>query len=68
LTTNDNIRDTKLYISQEGLLDTVKDGNKIYSTNYFTSNQLLNRIAIFARDTESGKEKVRYWLLRNIGE
>jgi hypothetical protein len=28
----------------------------------------LNRIAIFARNKQTGKEEVKYWLLRNIGE
>jgi peptidoglycan/xylan/chitin deacetylase (PgdA/CDA1 family) len=68
ITTNENIRDPKLYMSQEGLLETIQDGNKIYTTKTFTSKQLLNRIAIFARDKQTGKEEVKYWLLRNIGE
>ncbi|MGM0640765.1 MAG: polysaccharide deacetylase family protein [Thermotogota bacterium] len=68
LTTNENIRDTKLYISQEGLVETIQEDNKIYSKKSFTSKQLLNRIAIFARDVETGREKVKYWLLRTIGE
>lgn len=67
LTTPEKVHDAKLYISQEGLIETIQDGNKIYSKNSFTANQLLNRIAIFARD-ENGKENVKYWLLRNIGE
>jgi hypothetical protein len=49
-------------------LETIQDGNKIYTTKTFTSKQLLNRIAIFARDKQTGKEEVKYWLLRNIGE
>lgn len=68
LITNENIRDPKLYMSQEGLLETIQEGNKIYTTKSFTSKQLLNRIAIFARDKQTGKEEVKYWLLRNIGE
>jgi peptidoglycan/xylan/chitin deacetylase (PgdA/CDA1 family) len=68
LTTNENIKDAKLYMSQEGLIETIQEGNKIYSKKSFTSKQLLNRLAIFARDKQTGKEEVKYWLLRNIGE
>jgi len=68
LTTSENIRDAKLYISQEGLVETTQEGNRVYSNKTFTSKQLLNRIAIFARDKETGREEVKYWLLRTIGE